>query len=164
MATSSESSPLQSFVQAVSGFHTTITAIQSSLLKPTDLINRINEATRTLSRNRQHLDSQSLPRKFQFPGLEESRLRNMKDLERKIVEGEQEIIELGKELRYSQEVVLSELAGWTEWREKVGKEAVQTFAKGMVVKEKERYKSLQRCLRKLKEANEDEGHGVRTEG
>jgi hypothetical protein len=88
----------------------------------------------------------------------------MKDSERKIIEGEQEIIELGTELRYSQEVVLGELAGWTDWREKVGKEAVRAFVKGMVVKEKERYKALQRCLRKLKEANEDEGHGVHTEG
>jgi hypothetical protein len=160
MTTSSESSPLVSFVQAVTGFHTTITAIQSSLLKPTNLIIRINEATRTLTRNRQNLNSQSLPRKFQFPGLEESRLRSMKDSERKIAEGEQEIVQLGKELRYSQEVVLGELAGWTEWREKFGKEAVRAFVRGMVVKEKERYKGLQRCLRKLREADADDGYGV----
>ena len=160
MTTSPESSPLLSFVQAVTGFHTTITAIQSSLLKPASLINRINEATRTLARNRQNLNSQSLPRKFQFPGLEESRLRSMKDSERRIVESEEEIILMGKELRYSQEVVLGELAGWTDWREKVGKEAVRAFVKGMVVKEKERYKGLQRCLRKLKEATENEVAGV----
>jgi hypothetical protein len=163
MTTSSESSPLVSFVQAVTGFHTTITAIQSSLLKPTNLIIRINEATRTLARNRQNLNAQSLPRKFQFPGLEESRLRSMKDSERKIAEGEQEIVQLGKELRYSQEVVLGELAGWTEWREKFGKEAVRAFVRGMVVKEKERYKGLQRCLRKLREADADDGYGVGTE-
>lgn len=162
MTTSAESSPLVSLVQAVTGFHTTITAIQSSLLKPTNLIIRINEATRTLARNRQNLNSQSLPRKFQFPGLEESRLRSMKDSERKIAEGEQEIVQLGKELRYSQEVVLSELAGWTEWREKFGKEAVRAFVRGMVVKEKERYKGLQRCLRKLREADADDGYGVGT--
>ena len=162
--TSPESSPLLSFVQAVTGFHTTVTAIQSSLLKPANLINRINEATRTLERNRQNLDSQSLPRKFQFPGLEESRLRSMKDSERKIVEGEQAITRMGKELRYSQEVVLGELAGWTDWREKVGKEAVRAFVKGMVVKEKERYKGLQRCLRKLEEANENEAAVVIAEG
>lgn len=163
MATSPESSPLVSFVQAVTGFHTTISAVQSSLLKPSTLINRINEATRTLARNRQNLTSQSLPRKFQFPGLEESRIRSMKELDRKIAGGEQDIVRMGKELRYSQEVVLSELAGWTEWREKVGKEAVRAFVKGMVVKEKERYKGLQRCLRKLREANEDGGDGVATD-
>ena len=163
MTTSPESSPLLSFVQAVTGFHTTITAIQSSLLKPTNLINRINEATRTLARNRQNLISQSLPRKFQFPGLEDSRLRSMQDSERKISEGEQEIVQMGKELRYSQEVVLGELAGWTDWREKVGKEAVQAFVRSMVVKEKERYKGLQRCLRKLNEAIENEGDGVGAE-
>lgn len=84
----------------------------------------------------------------------------MKDSERKIAEGEQEIVQLGKELRYSQEVVLGELAGWTEWREKFGKEAVRAFVRGMVVKEKERYKGLQRCLRKLREADADDGYGV----
>jgi ankyrin repeat protein len=164
MVTSPESSPLLSFVQAMTGFHTTILAIQSSLLKPTNLINRINEVTRAVARSRQNLHSQSLPRKFQFPGLEESRLRSIKESERKIADGEQEIVMLGKELRYMQEVVLSDLAGWTEWREKVGKEAVRMFVKGMVVKEKERYKGLQRCLRKLNEAKENEGDGVDTEG
>jgi hypothetical protein len=164
MLTSPESSPLLSFVQAMTGFHTTILAIQSSLLKPTNLISRINEATRAVARNRQNLHSQSLPRKFQFPGLEESRLRSIKESERKIADGEQEIVMMGKELRYTQEVVLDELAGWTEWREKVGKEAVRAFVKGMVVKEKERYKGLQRCLRKLNEARENEGDGVETEG
>ena len=164
LTTNPESSPLLSFVQAVTGFHTTITAIQSSLLKPTNLINRINEATRTLARNRQNLDSQSLPRKFQFPGLEESRIKTMKDLERKIAEGQQEIVQLGKELRYSQEVVLGELAGWTDWREKVGKEAVRAFVRGMVTKEKERYKGLQRCLRKLREASGNEDDDIAAEG
>jgi small subunit ribosomal protein S11 len=80
------------------------------------------------------------------------------------VDGEQEIVLMGKELRYTQEVVLGELAGWTEWREKVGKEAVRAFVKGMVVKEKERYKGLQRCLRKLNEARGNEGDGVEAEG
>ena len=87
----------------------------------------------------------------------------MKDSERKIAEGEQEIAQLGKELRYSQEVVLGELAGWTEWREKFGKEAVRTFARVMLVKEKERYKGLQRCFRKFREVDTDDGYGVGTE-
>ena len=87
----------------------------------------------------------------------------MKDSERKIAEGERKIAQLGKELRYSQEVVLGESAGWTEWREKFGKEAVRTFVRGMLVKEKERYKGLQRCFRKLKEVDTDDGYGVGTE-
>ena len=157
--TSPESSPLLAFIQAVTGNHTTILAIQTSLLKPTNLISRISDATRNLARNRQNLISQSLPRKFSFPGLEESRVRSMRESERKIADGEQEIVKLGKELKYTQEVVLGELAGWTDWREKVGKEAVRTFVRGMVVKEKERYKGLQRCLRKLREANLESANG-----
>ncbi len=158
--TSPESSPLLAFIQAVTGNHTTIMAIQTSLLRPTNLISRINEATRSLARNRQNLMSQSLPRKFSFPGLEESRIRSLRESERKVADGEQEIVKLGKELKYTQEVVLGELAGWTDWREKVGKEAVRTFVRGMVVKEKERYKGLQRCLRKLREANLESAAGA----
>ena len=148
-----DSSPLTAFVQTLTGFHSTILAIQAALLKPTTLIGRINESTRNLTGNRQSLASQSLPRKFNFPGLEESRVRTLRETERKIAEGEREVVRLGQELRYTQEVVVGELAGWTEWREKMGKESVRAFVKGMVVKERERGRGLVRCLRALREGS-----------
>ncbi len=63
------------------------------------------------------------------------------------------------ELKYAQEAVPEDLAGWTDWREEVGKEAVSTFVRGVVMKEKERYKGLQWCLRKPREANLESADG-----
>lgn len=152
LQTPSESSPLLSFVQAVTSFHSTILAIQISLLRPSTLISRINDCKRMLVRDRSSLDSQSMPRRFQFPGMEESRQRGMRETERRIVEGEQEIERLGRELNYTREVVLGELAGWEGWREQVGRSAVKEYVKAMVVKERERGRGLERCLRALKES------------
>jgi len=92
--------------------------------------------------------------------MEESRVRGLKETERKIAEGENQVLELGKELRYAHEVVVGELAGWTAWREKVGKQAIRGFVRGMIVRERERYKGLGRCLRALREANEQLDGGV----
>ena len=44
-----------------------------------------------------------------FPGSEESRAKSMKDTEKKILQGQADIERLGKELRYTQEVVVGEL-------------------------------------------------------
>ena len=155
MNTSVDSSPLTTFVHTVSSFHATILAMQTSLLRPTNLITQLSITSKAVARHRQNLNSQSLPRKFNFPGQEESRVKNMKDAEKKIAEGEADIVRLGKELRWTQEVVVGELAGWTGWREKVGRESVRSFVKAMVVKERERGKGLERCVRALREANQE---------
>ena len=151
MSASTDSHPLHSFVQSWTALHSTILAVLSSLNQPSLLIAQLSSAQRNLSRNRSNLNSQSLPRKFNFPGLEESRVRNAKDTEKKIADGEKEIEYLGKELKWTQEVVAGELAGWTDWREKQGRTVIQRFARGMVIKERERLRGMQRCLRALRE-------------
>lgn len=150
--TTSDSSPMSSFITTVTSSHTTVLAMLASLTRPGTLITSLTTTQRALARNRSNLNSQSLPRRFNFPGLEESRMKSAKDTERKIVDGEKEVERLGKELRWTQGVVAGELAGWTAWREKVGAEAITTFVKGMVIKERERGKALERCLRALREA------------
>ena len=146
-----ESSPLLAFTKAITSFHSTILAIQTALLRPATQIARIRDGKSQLTRDKQTLNSQSLPRKFQLPGMEESRLRGMQETEKRIVDGEERIERLGKELSYTREVVVGELAGWTEWREKVGLHSIQSFAQAMVVKERERGKGMERMLRTLRE-------------
>lgn len=155
LSSSIESSLLHSFTASFTSFHATILAILSSLTRPSVLVTQLNTAQRALSRNRSILSSQSLPRKFNFPGLEESRLKGLKETEKKIESGEAEIKSLGKELRWTRDVVAGELAGWTEWRERCGREVLKDFVRGQVVKERERGKGLERCLRTLREAKSD---------
>lgn len=76
----------------------------------------------------------------------------MRDTEKQIIESEVEIETKGKELRYTQEVVLGELAGWTSWREQWGKNEIRRFASATLVKERERLKNMQRVLGNLKKA------------
>ena len=154
MANPRDSSPVYTFTQSISAFQSTILAILSSLSRPSLLISNLTAQSRNLSRNRSALSSSSAPRKFfdNLPGLEDNRLNKIKELEKKIVDGEKEVEKLGKELSWTREVVVGELAGWTEWRERMGREAVRRFVKGMVIKERERGRGLERCLRMLKES------------
>ncbi|KAK5054431.1 hypothetical protein LTR84_001321 [Exophiala bonariae] len=149
------SSPLTSFIMSVTSFHSTITAMQTALLRPSSLISKIVSSQKALDKTKSNLYNNSLPKKgimsINFPGSEESRAKSMKDMEKKILQGQTEIERLGKQLRYTHEVVVGELAGWTTWREEWGKEEIRRLAKNIVVKEKERLKSMQRALRVLRE-------------
>lgn len=152
LSSPSESSLLQCLTTSFTSFHATILAILSCLARPSVLINQMSAAQRALSRSRSTLSSQTLPRKFNFPGLEESRLKGAKETEKRIENGEREIESLGKELKWTRDVVAGELAGWTEWRERCGRDVLKSFVRGQVVKERERGRGLERCLRILRHA------------
>lgn len=66
-------------------------------------------------------------------------------------EGEAET--LCRELRYAQQTVAAELAGWREMHERLGRKAIRDLAKGMVVAEKMRLEGLLRALRLVREGN-----------
>jgi hypothetical protein len=68
---------------------------------------------------------------------------------------EEERNDLSKELRYTQQVVAGELAGWQEWRQKVVRSAVRELARGVLVTERARLESIQRALRKLRTTPQD---------
>ena len=168
MTSPRDSSPIHTFAQTTSSFHSTLLAILSSLSRPSLLINNLSSTSRTLNRNRASLASASNPSRRtgtffdNFPGVEDNRERKIKDLERKIANGENDVERLGKELAWTREVVVGELAGWTEQSEKARREAVRRFVRGMVVKERERGKALERCLRALREGKDMDngpGHG-----
>ncbi|KAF7585676.1 hypothetical protein BBP40_010335 [Aspergillus hancockii] len=154
---SSDSSPLLQFLNTFTSVDNTTSAILTSLSRPTNLISTLQSTSRSLSRSRSSLASTSLPRKFNlnFPGLEESRQKSVRDLETKIQESEAEIARMSREITWNKDVVVSELAGWTSWREKVGRDAIRAFVKSTLVREKERGKRLERCLRSVRHANED---------
>ncbi|PWY83215.1 VPS9 domain protein [Aspergillus sclerotioniger CBS 115572] len=150
---SSDSSPLLQFLTALTSIDNTTTAILSSLSRPVSLISSLSSTNRSLSRNRSSLVASSLPRKFNlnFPGLEESRQKSARDLEAKIQESETQIARLSREITWNKDVVVGELAGWTTWREKVGRDAIRSFVRATLVRERERGKRLERCLRGVRE-------------
>jgi hypothetical protein len=135
-------------------FHTTLLSIQSTLIalltslsRPTSLISSITQSTKSLSRN-----YNSLSRSTRWPLglLDDTRLRIDREKEEKVRKGEEEREELGKELRYTQQVVASELAGWQEWRAREARRAVRDLVRGMVVRERARLEGMERALRRLR--------------
>lgn len=58
---------------------------------------------------------------------------------------------MGSELRYTQQTVASELAGWQDLHEKMGRRAIRMLARRMVVREKDRLEGMKRAVRGLPE-------------
>jgi small subunit ribosomal protein S11 len=154
---SSDSSPLLQFLNTLTSIDNTTSAILTSLSRPINLISTLQSTSRSLSRSRSSLVSTSLPRKFNlnFPGLEESRQKSVRGLETKIQDSESQIAHISREITWNKDVVVSELAGWTSWRENVGRDAIRAFVKATLVREKERGKRLERCLRSVRQTDND---------
>ena len=53
------------------------------------------------------------------------------------------------ELRYTQQTIAGELAGWQELHVKMGRRAVRGLAERMVVREKARLEGMKRAIRGL---------------
>ncbi|EEH45705.2 uncharacterized protein PADG_01855 [Paracoccidioides brasiliensis Pb18] len=145
-----DSSPLMQFLITLTSSHSTTTAVLEALARPGKLISNLNIEIRDLTRAHSSLSFSSVPRKFNFPGLEESRQKSMRDLEQKITESTAEVEQLEKEISWNKDVVVGELAGWTSWREKVGRDAIRAFVKTTLVREEERCRGLERCLRSVR--------------
>ena len=149
------SSPLTVYLGGLRSFYESVTAVQTALTKPSSLTSRILAAKKRIEKDKQALLNNSTPKKGPFnlnlPGMEENRLKSMKDAEKRIIIGEADAHTLGRELRYANEVVVGELAGWTTWKGELGKEEVKRYVKSMVIKERERLRGMQRVLRSLKE-------------
>lgn len=82
--------------------------------------------------------------------MDDTRQRLNEEKEDKARRTKGEADELSKELRYTQQVVAGELAGWQELHEKMGRRAVKELVRGMVVLEKTRLEGMRRALRKLR--------------
>ncbi|RMZ75686.1 hypothetical protein DV738_g5320, partial [Chaetothyriales sp. CBS 135597] len=149
------SNPLAVYLDSLRSFNDTVGAMQASLSKPSILIARIVNAQRRIEKDKQALLSNTSPKRGPFslnlPGMEESRIKGIREAEARIIDGEAHVQALGKELRYTNEVVVSELAGWTTWKGELAKEEVRRYAQAMLVKERERLRGMERVLRTLGE-------------
>ena len=146
----SEFSPLTQFYHSLLSTTSTTSSILHSQHRPTNLIRSINTAKDTLAKHQASASrSQRWPSAFGL--LDETRSAHEKESMEKANEVQEEIKRLGSELRYTQQTVAVELAGWQEGHGAVIKSAVRDLARRMVVVEKERLEGMRRCLRRLRE-------------
>lgn len=66
---------------------------------------------------------------------------------------------LCRELRYTQQTVAGELAGWRDMHERMGRRAIKELARGMIIFERGRLEGVRRALRRVREV--DAALGIR---
>jgi hypothetical protein len=135
------------FHSTVLSIHSTIIAMLLALSRPTSLISSINTSRKSIERS-----YNSLSRSTRWPLglLDETRQRLNEEKEDKVRRTREEAGELGRELRYTQQVVAAELAGWQDLHEKMGRKAIKDLARGMLIKERSTLEGMKRAMRKLK--------------
>ncbi|KAI1330795.1 VPS9 domain-containing protein [Xylariaceae sp. FL0255] len=126
----------------------TIQAMLSALAKPPQLIAQIIASRKAIERN---YNSVSRSTRWPLGLLDETRQRLNEEKEEKARRTQAEVDDLAKELRYTQQTVASELAGWQDMHERMGRQAVKEFARSMLILERERMQGMQRALRRLQE-------------
>lgn len=143
----SSSSPYTAFHSTILAIHSTIIAMLLSLSRPTSLISSINTSRKAIERS-----YNSLSRSTRWPLglLDETRQRLNEEKEDKVNRTKEEAEEVGRELRYTQQVVAAELAGWQDLHEKMGRRAIRELARGMLIHERTTLEGMQRAMRKLK--------------
>ncbi|KAI5868229.1 VPS9 domain-containing protein [Durotheca rogersii] len=149
-------------------FHNSYLALQSSiqamlasLTRPPQLIADIITARKAMERN---YNSVSRSTRWPLGLLDETRQRLNEEKEEKARRAQIEVDTLSKELRYTQQTVAGELAGWQEMHERMGWRAIKDFAKGMLIQERERLQGLRRAQRMLQELDAGLGIGPQDPG
>lgn len=144
-------SPITEFYYAMHSISTTSAAMLSALSRPSDLISRIGTARKAVDKAATSLkrasDRSNWPRPLGLQLLDDARTRSQKEAAVKMDKALEEQLALGRELRYTQQVVAGELAGWQDQRAKMGKQACLALATRMVVAEKERLAGMKRMGR-----------------
>ncbi|KAK2010691.1 hypothetical protein LZ32DRAFT_693169 [Colletotrichum eremochloae] len=143
-----QSNPYGTFHSTFLASQSTIQALLSALSRPPAQIAQISAARKSAERN-----YNSLTRSTRWPLglLDDTRQRLNEEREEKARQSQEQVDDLGRELRYSQQVVAGELAGWQDLHEKMGRRAIKDFAKGMVIQERLRLDGMMRALRRLRE-------------
>ena len=142
----SEASPTAGFYYNMHAISSTVTAILTSLVRPSNLITSMSSTQKAIDRH-----DLSVRRSDRWPLglLDEARSRVQRDAQEKMDKSKAELADLGRELRYTQQVVASELASWQESRVKMGRKALKELARRMVVTERARLESMKRAVRGL---------------
>ncbi|KAH6970807.1 hypothetical protein BKA56DRAFT_495675 [Ilyonectria sp. MPI-CAGE-AT-0026] len=162
--------PTQSNAQGI--LHATFLALQStvqallaSLSRPPAIISQMRAAKREADRNYSTMNRSRWPLGL----LDDTRQRLYDEKEERARKSREEAANLARELRYTQQTVAGELAGWQDLHEKMGRRAIREFARGMVVQERMKLEGMLRSLRKVRAGNEERevdlsGNGVTPSG
>ncbi|KAL9126101.1 MAG: hypothetical protein Q9217_004801 [Psora testacea] len=145
------SDPHKQFYHDISAVSSTILAILSSLARPHSLIKNLTSIQKSIDRH-----SSSFRRSDRWPLglLDETRKGIHAEAQEKAEKSRKDLINMGCELSYTQQIVASELAGWQELHAKLGRRAIRNFARQTVVREKDRLERMKRAVKTIVESKE----------
>ncbi|PHH92187.1 hypothetical protein CDD83_8476 [Cordyceps sp. RAO-2017] len=141
------SSPQAALQTTLLAMQSTVQALLLSLSRPAMLIGKIWTARREADRNENSAGRSS---RWPLGLLDETRQRLQDGKEQRARKSREEAEYASRELRYTQQTVAAELAGWQDMHEKMGKRAMREFARGMVVQERVRLGGMMRALRRVR--------------
>lgn len=136
------------FRAAFLAIQSTVDAILVALGRPPRLILQIQAARKQAER-----EYQSMNRSTRWPLglLDDARQRLKEEREERARQSEIASEDLSRELRFSQQTVAGELAGWQDMHERIGRRAIRDLARGMLVQEQDRLEAMKRALRCVKQ-------------
>ncbi|CAK7270647.1 hypothetical protein SEPCBS57363_004208 [Sporothrix epigloea] len=142
------------FRAAFLAIQSSVEAILTALGRPFRLILQIQAVRKQVER-----DYQSLNRSTRWPLglLDDARQRLKDEREARVRQSEVASEDLSRELRYTQQTVAAELAGWQDMHERIGRRAIRDLARGMRVQEQSRLDAMQRALRCIRQPDGNTG-------
>ncbi len=143
-STPSTTSPYTLFHQDLQSIQSTILAIQTSLSHPSSLIESMTQASSAIDR---HLTSLRRSDRWPLGLLDGTRTKIHSEAASKVEQATLELAALGAELRYTQQVVAGELAGWQDLHEKLVRRAIRELTRRMVQRERCRLVGMVRALK-----------------
>ncbi|KAK3362221.1 hypothetical protein B0T25DRAFT_446 [Lasiosphaeria hispida] len=156
----SQCSPHATFFATFLALYANVEAILKALARPPQTIAKIGAIRREAERNYSSLSRSS---RWPLGLLDDTRQRINDEREEKARRSDRDAEMLCRELRYTQQTVAGELAGWRDMHERLGRKAVKDLARGMIVQERMRLEGLKRALRKVREigipVRGEDGHG-----
>lgn len=146
LLTPSSSSPPHALHASLLSLQSTIQAVLAALGRPPQLAAQAAAARRAADRGRRALAQST---RWPLGLLDDTRQRLNEDRADRARRAADDADAIAKELRYTQQVVAAELAGWQDLHERLGRRALREYARGMLVLERERLAGLRRAGRML---------------
>lgn len=139
-----ECDPYKFLHQDLQAISSTTLAILSSISRSYSLINSLSNIQKAIERH-----TSSLRRSDRWPLglLDETRRGIHAEAQERAEKSKEELRTISCELRYTQQVVAGELAGWQDLHAKMGKRAIRSLAERMIIREKDRLEGMRRAMR-----------------
>lgn len=143
-----ESDPFKGFHQELQVITLTILAMLSALSRPHTLIASLQNIQKNIDR---HMSSLRRSDRWPLGLLDDTRKGIHAEAQERVDKSKEELRAMSCELRYTQQTVAGELAGWQDLHAKLGRRAIRSLAERTVIREKCRLEGMKRALRELQQ-------------